>query len=189
MEKTGSIETFNEFLLDERSAWLEMHRSPAAVDLVVARQNIHAHLKEVGKSGDIELIVATEKALLITDLTLYANSGAMASSLKTALTELQAAEKGIPLVRDPVLYRAVDESHGHPKSRIGELPKDAPRQFFSSHAARLLNMDKSRLDNEEKASVDQRKLNMRAADKLYVTMQRKALGLAPAQERDNGLSH
>jgi hypothetical protein len=134
------------------------------------------------------LILATEKALLVTDLTLYANSGAMTTSLKTALKELQAAEKSLPLVQDPVLYKAVDDSHGHPKSRMSGLPKDAVRQFFGSQAARLLNMDKSRLDGEEKAIIEQRKLNMRAADTLYIGLQQKALGVAPAHERGHGLS-
>lgn len=188
MEKTGSIEKFNRLLLVERGAWLDLQQAPAATYLAEARQDVHTHLKEVGQSGDIGLIIATEKALLVTDLTLYANSRAMTSSLKTALTELQAAEKSLPLVHDPVLYRAVDDSHGHPKSRIGDVPKDAVRRFCSSNAARLLNMDKSRLDGEEKAIVEERKRNMRVADKLYAGLQQKALGVAPSHDRDHGLS-
>jgi hypothetical protein len=188
MEKTGSIEKFNELLLIERGAWQEMHRAPAALDLVAARQNIHAHLKEVGKSGDIALIIATEKALLVTDLTLYANSGAMANSLKTALQELKAAEALLPKVADPSLYKSVDEAHSLPKNRIGGVPRDEARQFFGAQAARLLNMDKSRLDSEEKAIVEERKRNMRTADKLYAALQLKTLGVTPVQGRDHGLS-
>lgn len=188
MEKTGSIATFNLLLLDERGAWLEHRAAPSAADLAKRRDAIHTHLKEVGQSGNIELIITTERALLVTDLTLYANSGAMTNSLKTAMTELQAAEKSLPLVHDPVLYRAVDDSHGHPKSRTGGVPNDAVRRFCTSNAARLLNMDKSRLDKEEKAIIDIRKLNMRAAERIYAAKQREALGLAPAPKRGHGLS-
>ncbi len=188
MEKTGSIEKFNRLLMVERGAWLDLKQPPSAAYLAEARQDILSHIKEVGQSGDIELIIATEKALLVTDLTLYANSGAMANSLKTAMKEVQAAENSLPLVQDPVLYKAVDDSHGHHKSRVGGLPKDAARQFFTSNAARLLNMDKSRLDGEEKAIVEERKRNMRAAERLYAVLQHKALGIAPAHDRDHGMS-
>lgn len=188
MEKTGLIARFNSLLLNERAAWLVLQQTPAASDLSTARQNLHTHLKEVGQSGDVALIIATEKALLVTDLTLYSNSGAMANSLKTALLELKAAEALLPKVADPSLYKSVDEAHSLPKNRIGGVPRDEARQFFSSNAARLLNMDKSRLDREEKAIVEERKRNMRIAEKGYTALQHKVLGIAPAQDRGPGLS-
>lgn len=188
MEKTGSIEKFNRLLLDERGAWLEHRHAPSAADLADKRDLICTHLQEVGRSGDVALIIATEKALLVTDLTLYSNSGAMANSLKTALLELKAAEALLPKVADPSLYKSVDEAHSLPKNRIGGVPRDEARQFFSSNAARLLNMDKSRLDREEKAIVEERKRNMRIAEKGYTALQYKVLGIAPAQDRGPGVS-
>jgi hypothetical protein len=188
MEKTGSIEKFNLLLLVERGAWLDLRQAPPAAHLAEARQNIHTHLKEVGQSGDIGLILATEKALLVTDLTLYSNSPAMAGSLKTALDELKAAEALLPKAADPILYKAVDEAHSLPKNRLGGVPRDEARQFFRSHDARLVNMDKSRLDDEEKAIVDERKRNVRIGEKAYIALQQKALGLTSAYDHDHGLS-
>lgn len=186
MEKTGSIETFNGLLLDERAAWLEVKHAPPSLTLTERRRLILSHLQRIGQDNDIGLILATEKALLVNDATLYANSPAMKTSLKTALKELEAAEKSLPLVQDPTLYQAVDTAHGHPKSRTGGLPNDAVRRFCSSQAARLLNMDKSRLDADEKKVVEARKRNMRSAEKSYALLQRRTLGLG--QEQSMGLS-
>lgn len=188
MEKTGSIETFSRLLLDERALWVESRTTRPAEELAAARQDILGHLKEVGKSGDIDLILATEKTLLVTDLTLYSNSPAMKGSLTAAMAELKAAEALLPKVADPTLYGSVNEAHSLPKNRVGGVPRDEARQFFRSHDSRLVNMDKSRLDNEEKAIVDERKRNIRIAEKAYVARQQKVLGITPALDRDHGLS-
>lgn len=104
----------------------------------------------------------------------------MAGSLKTALDELKAAEALLPKAADFILYKAVDEAHSLPKNRIGGVPRDEARQFFRSHDARLVNMDKSRLDDEEKVIVDERKRNIRVAEKGYMALQQKTLGVAAA---------
>lgn len=188
MEKTGSIETFSRLLLDERALWAASRTTLPAEELAATRQDIRTHLKDVGKSGDIGLILATEKTLLVTDLTLYANSPAMKNSLGTALAELKAAEKLLPKAADPALYKSVDDDHSLPKNRSQGVPKDEARQFFRSHDTRLTNLDRSRLDNEEKAIVDERKRNVRVAEKLYISLQQKTLGVTPARDRDHGLS-
>lgn len=41
----------------------------------------------------------------------------MRGSLKTALQELDQAEKMLPAIQDRALYMAVDASHANPKSR------------------------------------------------------------------------
>ena len=188
MEKTGSIERFNRLLLDERASWFEIQKSPDAMSLAETRLDIRDHLRDVGKSGDIGLILATEKAILVTDFTLYANSPAMSGSLRTALHELVAAEKLLPKVADPARYKAVDEDHSLGKNRKGGVPLDEARQFFRSHDTRLVNMDRSRLDDAEKAIIDERKRNVRVAEKVYTAVQLKVLGLTPAQEHGQGMS-
>lgn len=157
MEKIGSIEIFNELLLDERGAWLEHRAVPTAADLSQRRKNIRNHLKEVGKSGDVGLILATEKTLLVTDLTLYSNSPAMKGSLTTALSEVKAAEALLPKVDDPALYKSVDEAHSLPKNRSQGVPKDEARQFFRSHDSRLVNADEM---DKVKAMAGQFKLSV-----------------------------
>lgn len=184
METTGSKGIFEGLLLREDLLMASRAATPASRNLQKARSEIHDFLKTVGKSGEIGTIVSAEKALLQNDLDRHANSPAMKTSLEGALKELRAAETSLHLVEDPALYRAVDESHGHPKSRIGPLPKDAVRQFFKSHAARLLNQDKSRLEEDEKKIVDARKDNMRSAERIYSALQRRALGLSETKSKD-----
>lgn len=186
MEKRKYAEALEKIFLRENGLVIERDRTPAASNLKNVRSSFARTIREIGKSGNLDLILASEKAVLQNDLDRYANSPAMANSLKTAMAELDAAEKLVAKVRDPAAYALVDESHSLPKNRKGGVPRDEARQFFSSHAARLLNQDKSRLDAEEKAIVDERKKNMRTAETLYAAEQRRALGLEQAQERDRG---
>ena len=188
MEKTGSTATLKlkRLLLDERGVWLESQQAPDVLLLAERREAIRDHLREVGKTGDIALVLETEKSILTNDLVLYANSGAIAGSLKAGLDELKATEALLPKVTDPDLYKAVDETLSLPKNRIGGVPRDQARQFFRSHDSRLVNMDKSRLDDVEKSIIDERKRNIRSAEKIYVEAQKKALGIAPAASQDRG---
>ncbi|WP_417247411.1 hypothetical protein [Celeribacter sp.] len=175
-------------LLREEGFVEDRDKTPAALKLRRSREMIARHLGQVGKSGNLDLIVATEKAILQNDLDRYANSAAMKTSLTTALTELATTERHIEIVNDPAAYRLIDESHSLPKNRKGGLPRDEARQFFASHAARLLNQDKSRLDPEEKRIIDLRKQNMRIAEKLYAVRQSKTLGIDPERAKRRGKS-
>ncbi|MDR3055768.1 MAG: hypothetical protein LBU53_10275 [Zoogloeaceae bacterium] len=47
---------------------------------------------------------------------------------------------------------------------------------FRSYNARLVNYDKSKSDDLEKAIIQARRQNIRAAEKLYIGRQEKALG-------------
>lgn len=179
MAKTGLNETFEGLFFREDGLMTEVGRTPPAELLRETRKELLEHVKAVGKSGDLNAILAVERWFLQNDLDRHANSTAMTNSLKAALAELDAAEALHTKVRDPSAYKATDEDHSLPRNRVGGLPKDQARQFFASHAARLLNQDKSRLEPEEKRLVDARKANMRAGEKLYAALQREALGLAP----------
>ena len=188
MTGTTSITALNRLFLREKGFIDGRDKTAEAMELKQTRQDLAAQISEIGKSGNLELIIAAERRFLENDLAQHVTSGAMKNSLKTALKELDDAQAVIPLAKDPSIYQAIDKSHAHHKSRVGGLPKDAARQFFTSNAARLLNLDKSRLDSEEKAVVEGRKRNMRIAEKVYTTLQQKTLGVTPARDRDNGLS-
>lgn len=188
MADIESIKALNRVFLREKGLVDARDKTPEGLALKQSRQRLAGLIGDIGKSGDLDLIIAAERRFLENDLAEYVTSGAMRNSLKTALKELNDAQAIFPLVKNPSVYQAIDKSHAHHKSRIGGLPKDAARQFFNSNAARLLNMDKSRLDKEEKAIVEGRKRNMRTADKLYEALQRQALGLASAADHDHGLS-
>ena len=84
----------------------------------------------------------------------------------------------IDKVQDPERYRHVDQDRALPRQRVRGLPKDDARQALSSHQTRLLNMDRSRLSDAEKKTLDVRRGNLRQAEKLYVAAQAKALGVA-----------
>jgi hypothetical protein len=162
--------------MDERDRTLPAH------ELRKVRLKMVDQVRSAGKAGDIDFILAVERKLLENDLDRHANSPAMANSLKTALSDMSIVEKHLALVRDPIAYRVIDEGHSRPKNRVGGVPKDEARQFFHSHATRLLNLDRSRLSPEEKQLLDQRKVNMRAATGLYEGLQRDAMGLPPKEQ-------
>ena len=79
------------------------------------------------------------------------------------------------MVDDKQEYSRVDASHSLPKNRDKGLPLDEARQAFKSHYARLNNLDKSRLSDDEKAIIDARKSNIFNAGKLYALRQAKTL--------------
>jgi hypothetical protein len=175
-------------LADERSAYVARERSQPARDYSDRQEKLLGSIREVGKTGDITLILEAERRFLRNEMRFYSNSTGQRGSLKSALQELDQAEKMLPLVKDSALYIAVDASHANAKSRISGLPRDAARHFFASHNARLLNADKSRLTETEKKIVDARRHNIRVASLAYVSLQEKALGVDLRQKRDLGMS-
>ena len=88
-------------------------------------------------------------------------------------------ERLLVKVSDPAHYHEVDQSFSVSKHRKGGLPIDEARQAFRSHITRLRNMDKSRLTDEEKKLIDARKSAMSTAEKLYIALQKQALGISP----------
>lgn len=176
-------------LIDERVGYLARERSPGAAQYRSAQSSLLETVQSIGRQGDIDLILTAERSILANDLRMYGNSKGMRDSIGTALTDLSIAEKHVALVRDPGAYRVVNEAHSRSRNRKGAVPWDEARQFFQSHATRLLNMDRSRLTETEKRIIDQRKANMRTAGRLYSDLQHKALGVEAktAKERDMGM--
>ena len=73
--------TLESLLASEYNHDREMRASSSAGDLHDDRVRLLAYLREVGSSGDLERIVAVEKAIVGSDLSRYANSKAMTHSL------------------------------------------------------------------------------------------------------------
>jgi DNA-directed RNA polymerase len=165
-------------LVLEGNLYKEHAIAPSAKKLNKARGDLLVNIKEIGKSGDLSMMVAAEKAIVEDELTNHANSQGMVSSLTAALTELAAAERLLSIVDDKDEYSRVDRSHSLPKNREKDLPLDEARQAFKSHHARLNNLDRARLPEEEKQLIDTRKTNMFIAGKLYAQRQAKTLGVA-----------
>jgi hypothetical protein len=173
-------------LTSEANFTEELKEAPAARKLQGTWNDLLETIREIGRSGDLSLIVATERAIVQSDHDRYANSAAMTSSLKTALNEIDVIEQHIAIVDDQDKYRAVDRAHSLPRNRKGGLPLDEARQALASHYARLTNMDKARLDDDEKRIIDARENNIFQAGKLYAGRQAKALGILLAQEEQRG---
>lgn len=186
---SDQLKKLNRLLTTEEAFTESLKQTTVAKQLESARADLLEHIRDVGRSGDLSLIVATERAIVEGDLTRYANSQSMTSSLKTALNEIAAIERHISIVDDPAKYRAVDQAHSLPKNRKGVLPLDEARQALVSHYTRLNNLDKSRLGDDEKKVIDARKSAVFAAGKLYIERQAKTLGveLAPGKKRGSHL--
>jgi hypothetical protein len=173
-----------ELLLDLQRAWMlesSLYKGQENLGLAQKLNDARAeqlrYIKEIGKRGNPALIVAVEKIIVTNELNEHANSKGMVSSLKAALVELTAAEKLLEIVDDPVKYRAIDQAYSIPKNRERGLPLDEARQAFRSHTARLNNLDKARLPDNEKKIIDARKIAVSNAAKLYAQRQAKTLGV------------
>ena len=184
MDKT--IGTFNRLLSVERYAVSSVRATREGQNLETSQRNLLKSLRELGKSGNLPLIVAVEKTIVEAERAYYANSRAMDASLKTALQELDVVQKHIGIVDDPVRYKAVDEVYSLPRSRKGGLPNDEARQALRSHHARLNNMDKARLGDVEKQLIDARKSNIFQAGKLYRERQVRVLTAETLAKSERG---
>jgi hypothetical protein len=183
---TDAIKKLERSLLVEKGGTKDLKETKQAKRLQGYRNNLLAQIHEIRHSGDLSLIVATERTIVEGDLSRYANSQAMTSSLQAAINELSAVERHIGIVDDPARYQAVDQAHRLPKNRKGGLPLDEARQALMSHYTRLNNLDKSRLDDDEKKVIDARKSNLFLAGKLYTERQARILGVELIQGKKRG---
>ena len=154
------------------------HRqAPTAQAVAEFRQRLLADIKAIAATGSTELIVAMEAAIVENDLKYYANSKAMKTSLNTALSEFRIVRRQLAIVDDPEQYKATDQSFGRARNRSQGLPLDEARQIFKSHYTRLVNLDKSPLDDLEKQIIEARKSAIQRAQKLYIARQTRTLGV------------
>ncbi|MDR0576828.1 MAG: hypothetical protein LBI87_04700 [Candidatus Accumulibacter sp.] len=185
--KTPSLLKLQALLAVEGGLYKEHAIAPSAKKLNGALGDLLSHIREIGKSGNLGLMVAAEKAIISDELKNHANSKGMVSSLSAALSELTAMERLLSIVDDKEEYSRVDRAHSLPKNRKGGLPLDEARQALASHYARLNNLDRARLPEEEKKLIDARKTNIFAAGKLYAERQATTLGIDLAQGKRRGM--
>lgn len=101
------LETEN-LLANEYAAVRALRETLLAKDVHDVRSDLLANIRKVTQSANLELIVATEKAIVRGDLARYANSKAMTHSLESALDDIAIIEKHIGIVADKSLYRFID---------------------------------------------------------------------------------
>lgn len=182
-EQKQKMNALNLGMIGEQTTYVQKEKSLDTEKYRDAQIILLAAIKDVGQTNDPALILAAEKAILKNEKRSYGNSAGMNNSLNAAILEIAAAETLVQVVQDPVAYKAIDAGYSLPKSRIGGLPRDEARKSFRSHATRLLNMDKSRLTETEKRIIKARRNNLGRAEKVYITMQHKALGITPTKDR------
>jgi len=172
------LEKHDDLLFQEELAVKRVRATRHAQTLSGIRRELLALIKEVTRSGELWLIIAIEIEIVRGDLDRYANSREMSRSLGIALEELAAVERHLSLVADPAKYSLIDQGHSLRKKRENGLPLDDARAALASHLARLRNLDKSRLDEEEKELIEGRKASMAASIHYYAALQKKALAAA-----------
>ena len=155
------------------------------------RAELRGLVREVGRSGDLDLILDIERRLLSDELENQVAAPSQATALENSLNDLEIAADLVVKVRDPEAYRAVAANHRRDrnKDRLG-APLDEARQFFKSHINRL-NRAESALgqgDASEKQMLRVRRGNITAANKLYRELQTRALGFTPPGPTSNGES-
>lgn len=158
----------------------ESYNQPFMERVREARNDLSGMLLQVACTDDpahINDILGIERVFLAQERELLANSSLMASSLDSAIEELDAALRTIARAHSRDTYWPVEETLSLPKNRIGGLPDDEGRQFFKSHRTRLENYLKGRSTDEEKQLILRRLESLRNAEKLYIGLQRATLGV------------
>jgi len=162
-------------LSNEEIDVLRLRNTVAARQLARRRKKLLALIREAIRLRDVALILAAELAIVRGDFLRYANSKRMRGSLARALEELHAIQAHLGYVMDRGVYSIIDRTHSLPKKRLNGLPRDDARLALSSHLSRLGNMDKSRLDEEEKEILNARLVAVRTLEELYIAFQSDAL--------------
>lgn len=150
-------------------------KSREAQSAKVYRQRLIALLATVRQLNDVEKTLHIERVILRAEREHLANSPEMVSSINAAITELDAAVVELSRVREHEKYREFSSGFSLAKNRVGGLPRDQARQFFMSHKTRLTNLDKGRLTESERQILGGRRDNIKAAERLYIHLQRQAL--------------
>jgi len=175
------LDKLEQLLIAEESFVEALKKTTEASELSTGRKELLNHLRALVKSNDLSLIIATEKAIIRGDLSRYANSAAMVTSLKAALEGMEIIEHHLALVSDKDKYRIIDQAHRMARNRRAGLPFDEARQALAGHHARLMNMDKSRLDEDDKEVIEARKAVIAHAQECYARRQSAILGIDPTQ--------
>lgn len=168
-------------LLREEVALRENERSESFNKLVQVKFAIQDFLKEF-EYNEIEELLNIERQFIKKDLEACTNSLGMKSSLEIALNELNVAIKLLYKVKDPNIYRLVNDSFLLKQNRRKNIPWDEACQALSSQITRLKNLDKSRLNSFDKMIISLRKKQINHVLNTYRILQAKAIDHKFSQE-------
>lgn len=156
---------------------IESEKSKIGIKKSISKKNLDDFIINIHKKRNINDIVELEKSILEHTLEKYGNSKAMKSSLSTAILELNIIQKHIKKVDDIEEYKHIDNSFKNPKNRQKNLPIDEAVQGFKGHIARLSNLDKANLSDDEKNLIKARIEAFKTAYNIYQQKQAKTLAV------------
>ena len=134
--------------------------------------------KEARATADPQTIFLAEYYFLSQEFHLcYARDINALASLTSAIESFDCAFRVLKIVENRTLYQAVEKSYPYGnKSRVKGFPKDAFHIACISHRTRLKNnLSAIGIDPIEKSLLEQRRLNLTAAQNSYVKKQKIAL--------------
>jgi hypothetical protein len=140
--------------------------------------------KEAQATADPEIIILAEYTFITQELEFCEKSDKDAiNSLSRAIRFFDDAFLVLKIVKDKILYQAVENSYPHDSEyRIKSFPFDSFHIAIRGHKGRLQNILKTPgLDPIEKVLLKQRFDTIKAGQEGYLEMQRKAL----TDNRDN----
>lgn len=144
-------------------------------------------INKLRNEKNINDIVTVEKLYLI-HAQKSANSKGERSSLNEGLRRIGEAEQSLLAVQNKDTYRVRLQTASLKELDKEGLPRDSFRQFINSQITSIRNQERSPLSKAEKAVLEARISNLRAANEIYKGMQRDALskpGPSKNQDIDN----
>lgn len=167
--------------------WATEHLEAVSEDLAEARRVQSRSLKNVAREGSIADMLKAEKVLLTEELRV-ARDPLQRASIEEALTQLESAMGTLDmLMHRPEDYKALNEGMSYKKNRIGPYPRDQVREFFKSERARLQNLSKGRLSDDERGILSDRRHVLKTAEAQYIKKQQEFLeSIGQAVSKSNG---
>lgn len=159
-----------------------INNSESGQKLAEVRNEEVQHIREVERTGDLSLMIATERAFVLHELKCYANSPQMVARTQTAFEHISQVEFYIALLEDPKKYEMLNQTPARAKQYKDGLPYDKARQGLTSEIAWLDELDQGYLTGSEKDVMDARRSMLNTATQLYMAYQAQALGIAMTRE-------
>ena len=116
MVKTGLINKLNAYSLRQKTTQDLSRQTPEEELNKKANIDIYLKIKEIGKDGDIDTILAAELKILENEYALHSNNRVMDGSLEIAIIEAKATVALLPKVKSIESYKAVNETLSLPKT-------------------------------------------------------------------------
>lgn len=146
--------------------------------------NAIAKLRE---EKNIDSILRTEKFYLTIGKEVATSKNEI-SSLNEGLRRVGEAEQSLDAVRNKKTYSVRLQTSSLKELDKEGLPRDSFRQFVNSQITSIRNQERAPLSKGEKAVLEARISNLRAANEIYKGLQRMALSKpipAKGQDREN----